>query len=170
MSQNRVGGLVAVNVAAAVLAGRAPAVDAALAGFGAGAESPFARLGGVHFGRFVVLRDTPAQGREVLWMSVTADGTYERVVAAIRARMPAEAEAVWSHCAGWPGLADPHAVERFFAARRVDCDYFLAGLPAASVADVGRAVALRARVARFAAETQDAPPEGLRARVREAFR
>jgi hypothetical protein len=165
VSADRLGELYGLNVAGAVLPGAGPALRAAIAALPRGDESPLARLGTVHFGRWVVIDGWPRAGREVLWFSATFDGTLERFLAGVRKLLAREAHAVWRHCAGWPGVEDPAAFERWMREHRLPTHYFLAAAPDATVAGLRRALARRETVIQLARETRGLTPAQLAARI-----
>jgi hypothetical protein len=135
-----------------------PALRAELAGWD---ESPFARLPGTHFARFVVLpglrREHAAQPADALpgpylMFSAFFDGDQELYLEALCAEIPDAADAVWRHCRGHPGHpgAHGHAFRRWLRAHRVAATQAFAASPEASVADVREALAFRRRFRDFA--------------------
>jgi hypothetical protein len=165
VSADRLGALYGLNVAGAVLPGSGPRLRAAIAALPRGDDSPLARLGTVHFGRWVVIEGWPRAGSEVLWFSATFDGTLERFLAGMRKLLRREADAVWRHCAGWPGVEDPAAFERWMHEHRMPTHYFLAAAPQATVAGLQRALARREAVIELARETPGLSPAELGARI-----
>ena len=121
---------------------RGGGADAARAAIGA-LDEPFARVPGTHLARLQVLED-----RHLL-LAADHDGPLEPwLLAAAR-----ELDAVLAHCAFWPGADDPAEVVRWARARELHAGFSVVGAPHASVEEVGRALALRERVAALAART-----------------
>jgi hypothetical protein len=138
-----------VVVVAPLLAGEADAARAAIAAL----DEPFARVPGTHLARLQVLRPPPRRfrGRTRYYALLAADhdGPAETWLAAA-AR---ELEPVLAHCAFWPGAADAAEVVRWARAREVSVGFSVVGSPHATVEEVGEALDLRRRLARFAADT-----------------
>jgi hypothetical protein len=107
-------------------------------------DEPFARVPGTHLARVQVLED-----RHLL-VAADHDGPLE-------AWLPAAARelaAVLAHCAFWPGLDNPAELVRWARDRQLPAGFSVVGSPHATVEQVGEALALRERLARFAAETE----------------
>ena len=117
--------------------------DAARAAIGA-LDEPFARVPGTHLARVQVL-----EGRHLL-LAADHDGPLEAwLKAAAR-----ELDAVLAHCAFWPGADNLAEVVTWARDRSLPAGFSVVGSPHATVEDVGEALALRERLARFAAETE----------------
>jgi hypothetical protein len=125
---------------AAVRGGEAEPARAAIRAL----DKPFARVPGTHLARVQVLED----GR--LLLAADHDGPLEPWLLAT-AR---ELDAVLSHCAFWPGADDPAEVVRWARDRSLPAGFSVVGSSHATVEEVGEALALRERLARFAAETE----------------
>jgi hypothetical protein len=114
-------------------------------------EEPFANVPGTHLARVQVLRPPPrrfrGRTRHYLLLAADHDGPVEPWLAAA-AR---ELDSVLAHCAFWPGADDPAAVVRWARARELHAGFSVVGAAHASVEEVGRALALRERVAALAA-------------------
>ncbi len=130
-------------------AGEGDAARAAIAAL----DAPFARVPGTHLARLQVLRPPPRRFRgrtgHYVLLAADHDGPLEPWLAAA-AR---ELEPVLAHCAFFPGAADAAEVVRWARAREVRVGFSVVGSPHATVEEVGEALALRERLARFAAET-----------------
>jgi hypothetical protein len=138
-----------IVVLAPLRAGEADAVRAAIAAL----DAPFAAVPGTHLARVQVLRPPPrrfrGRTRHYLLLAADHDGPPEPwLAAAARVLDP-----VLAHCAFWPGAADAAEVVRWARAREVRVGFSVVGSPHATVEEVGAALALRERLARFAAET-----------------
>jgi hypothetical protein len=107
-------------------------------------HQPFARVPGTHLARVQVLEDVR------LLLAADHDGPLEPWLLAT-AR---ELDTVLAHCAFWPGADNPPEVVRWARDRSLPAGFSVVGSPHATVEQVGEALALRERLARFAAETE----------------
>jgi hypothetical protein len=138
-----------ILVLAPLREGEAAAAIAAISALG----TPFANVPGTHLARLQVLRPPPrcfrGHTRHYILLAADHDGPVEPWLQdAARVLEPALA-----HCAFWPGADDPAAVVRWARARELKAGFSVVGSPHATVDDVGRALALRERVAALAAQT-----------------
>ena len=142
--------------ALAPLADEAAARDA----LGAWEESPFARVGSVHFARFVLVprparqvARQPAEEAEgtLLMFSAFFDGRTGPFLEAVCDLLPDEADAVWRCCAGWPGhpREHRHAVLRWLREHCVAPTQVFAAHPGPTVAGIQDALAFRERLRGF---------------------
>jgi hypothetical protein len=138
-----------IVVLAPLRAGEEDAARAAIAAL----DEPFARVPGTHLARLQVLRPPPrrfrGRTRHYLLLAADHDGPVEPWLAAAGH----ELEPALAHCAFWPGAADAVEVVRWARAREVRVGFSVVGSPRATVEQVGEALALRERLARFAADT-----------------
>jgi hypothetical protein len=155
-----------------LLPDRAEALERALVGLPTGEHSPLARVPGTHFARWVFarrLRRRERLGPESACLVFAVEFDHPDAQAYLEdvcRRLPEEADRVWRHCDGYPGVPD----ERFVAwllAHRVDPGFSIDAFPDAGVADVREAIALRARVGSFATRAPGMEPERLRREWRE---
>ena len=167
-----------VTTFAAITEGEEEALARYLDDLPVGPGSPVARLTQVHCSRLHILRELVYQGgnqtREPLnssFLVFTAsfDGALDELLHDICARMPAEADAIWGHCVGYPGAGDPEAFRRYIEHNQVHNHYYLSPFPNATVRDVRRSLAVRDELAVFAAEAQGTEPETLQKRFLETF-
>ncbi len=152
VKNDRLGQLTGLNAAAPLRAGADASLLAAIAALGQGPQSPFARLGTVHFARWVLLRDKPRAGVTTVWFSATFDGTLERFVSGLSRHMPAELDSVFAHCVDWPGARDRDGLERWLRALRVPVSYFLAAYPDAPLPRIERALRRSRALSQLAVE------------------
>jgi len=167
VKDDRLGQLTGLNVAAPVRAGADSALLSAIAAIPLDDESPFARLGTVHFARWVLLPDAPRAGVATLWFSATFDGTLERFLSGLVRHVPCELDAVFGHCVDWPGARDRHAFERWVRGRRVPIAYFLAAYPDATLPQISRALARRRALVELAVRAPHMDAAQLHAAFRE---
>ena len=136
-------------------------VRGALAGWGEREASPLAALRSAHFARFVLLpalrRETATQPADavpapLLMFSAFFDGEAAPFLAALCRELPAEAHAVWRHCAGCPGdpAERPHAFRRWLLDHRVPATAMFGAYTEATVPDVRSALAFREALRAFA--------------------
>jgi hypothetical protein len=167
VKNDRLGQHTGVNVAAPVRAGADASLLAAIAKLPGAAKSPFARLGTVHFARWVLLPDAPRPGVTTLWFSATFDGTLDRFVSGLARQMPAELDSVFEHCIDWRGARDRDALERWVRARRVPISYFLSAYPEATLVQITRALARHRALVELAIEAPHMQPARLHAEFRK---
>jgi hypothetical protein len=138
-----------ILVLAPLRVGEADGARAAIAAL----DEPFARVPGTHLARLQVLRPPPRRfrGRTCHYVLLAAD--HDGPVEPWLAAAARELDSVLGHCAFWPGADDPAEVVRWARARELHAGFSVVGAPHASVEEVGRALALRERVAALAART-----------------
>lgn len=139
----------ALIVLAKLRGGEADATRAAIVAL----DEPFAKVPGTHLARLQVLED----GR--LLLAADYDGRLEPwLIAAAR-----ELDPVLAHCAFWPGADKPAEVVEWARERSHAAGFSVVGAPHATVEEIAAALALRERLARFAAETDGFDDEALHA-------
>ena len=162
-----------------VLPGRDVQLAAHLDGVRGGDASPLARVPGTHFARWVVMSDVVFQGagqrRRDRWstprllFTSNFDGDLDPYLDGLREGMGADADAIWGHCAGYPGRDDAAAFRAWFRSHQVESALFFAAYGDRTVAQVRADVDARQKLMAFALAAQGLPPEQLQARFREAF-
>ncbi|QKW06197.1 hypothetical protein HUT18_07055 [Streptomyces sp. NA04227] len=154
-----------------ILPGRTAALQDYLDGLPGGEDSPLARMGTTHFARWIVLRDLvhqgPPQRRDTLQSSYLVfvsnfDGSLDRYLTELLARMGAEADAIWGNCVGYPGTDDVSAFIAYLKHNQIETTAFLPAYPHATVAKVREALELRRQMAEFAVGAQGKDPAALR--------
>ena len=145
-----------LSILTAVLEGHADALRSTIEAIPLRDGSPFASVTGTHNGRWVVVTPKPIAPATVLMCSATIDRPVaDWLVDFVRTLGPT-ADAIWSHCAGWPKEAERHI--DWLSAHRVHPALSFAtwDVPAA---DIVAALATRARVERLVLRAQglDAP-------------
>jgi hypothetical protein len=162
----------ALIVLARVRAGEADAARAAIATHWEQApRSPFAEVPGTHLARLQVLKPPARRGRrgarDCVLLSADVDAPLAPWLERFRAAAAAPLDAVLGHCAFYPGADEPSVFARWVAANRLVVGFSVIGSPDATLAEVGAALDLRARLGRFAEETQRMEPGALHAAWRE---
>lgn len=144
-----------MTVLTPVLPGDEPALAADLAGLPRGRSSPFRRLPGTHFARWVVIDGVPSDFPGAPWppaplrmhyllYTSTFNSPVEDHVEELRVHLGAEADRVWGHCVGYPGSAAREAFHRYLAHNALRVRQWFPAY-SATVAEVHRALDLRER-------------------------
>jgi hypothetical protein len=139
-----------LSILTAVLDGQAAALRNLVAELPLRDGSPFAAVAGTHNGRFVVVSPKPLAARTMLMCSATFDGPVREWVETFLDVLGSTADAIWSHCVGWPG---PDSAADYLCAHRVvpALSFATWDAPVSAIVD---ALALRTRLERFAVRTQ----------------
>ena len=178
MSHNVSGQAYALTVLAPILDGRADELRAHLDGLGDGAASPLARVPGTHIARWVVIDDVIYQGhgqpkRDTLsprlLFSSNFDGDVGAYLEGLRTGMAADADAIWSHCRGYPGHADGPAFAAWMRAHMLEAALFFAAYGGMTVEQVHTNLERRRGLLALVLDGQDLPPDDLKARFMETF-
>lgn len=176
--RNRVGGAYALTVFTPILPGHEDELRAYLAGLPVGEHSPLARLDRLHLSRIQIFDELVYQGppqkpdrltSSQLLFTSTFDGELDPYLDDICDRIPHDADTWWGHCVGYPGTADRAAFRRYIRKHKVDTDLVASAIPNATVQHVRESLALRDRIAAFAADAQGLDAAALQARFRETF-
>jgi hypothetical protein len=139
-----------LSILTAVLDGQADSLRNLVAALPLRDGSPFAAVAGTHNGRFVVVSPKPLAPRTMLMCSATFDTPIRQWVEGLLDSLGPNAQAIWSHCVGWPGL---DAAADYLCAHHVVPSLSFATWDA-SVSAIVDALALRTRLERFAVRTQ----------------
>lgn len=173
--RNRSGQAYGLTVLTPVLDGHVSPLAARLGALGAAEASPLARVPGTHFARWVIVddvvyeggrqrRDTLAAAR--LLFTSNFDGPLGPYLEGLRTGLGEEADAIWGHCAGYPGRGDGGAFAGWLRAHQVESALFFGAYGDQTVATVRRNLDQRSRLMAFALEAQGLPPSDLQARFR----
>lgn len=168
----------ALTVMTPILRGHESALARHLDATPSGERSPLARVGGTHFARWVVMdnlvyeggkqrRDRLRAGR--LLFTSNFDGELGPYLEALRSGLGADADAIWGHCAGYPGYAGAVPFARYMRAHQIGSSMFFAAYGERTVEQVRSDLTLREHLMGFALGTQGMGPEQLQAAFREAF-
>ncbi|MDX6669410.1 MAG: hypothetical protein QOK04_2790 [Solirubrobacteraceae bacterium] len=138
---------------------------AELEGLPTGSESPFALIGGTHFGRWVIVPYlADRRGRRVspasyLLFSAEFDGSVSEYLERLCTGGDGAPGRIWSHCTGYPGDVAEYLPE-FLLEHRLEPGHSFAAFPDATVDRVRESLHLRAQLLDFAADhagSDDAP-------------
>jgi hypothetical protein len=126
-------------------------------------DEPFARVPGTHLARVQVLRPPPRRfrGRTRHYLLLAAD--YDGPVEPWLAAAARELDSVLAHCTSWPGADAEVEAVRWARDRSVPAGFSVVGSAAATVAEVGSALALREHLWRLAAEAEGLDDAALQA-------
>jgi hypothetical protein len=176
--RNRSGQSYGLTVMTPILDDRVSPLAAHLDTFGPEDASPLARVAGTHFARWVILDDVIYEGgrqrRDALKASrllftTNFDGSLDDYLEAMRSGLGEDADAVWGHCAGYPGRADAPAFAAYFRAHQVESALFFGAYGDQPVGEVRANLARRTKLIEFALAAQGLPPAELQARFRAEF-
>jgi hypothetical protein len=157
---------VQLSLLTAVVDGHADEVREVVGSLPLRERSPFASVAGTHNGRFVVVSPRPLAPAVFLMCSATIDvpvrGWIERFLAALGPT----ADAIWSHCPGWPGPAGPTV--DYLCSHQVHpaLEFATWDVPAATIVE---ALATRRRVQDLAVRAQGLDASSLLAAYRKEF-
>ena len=127
-----------LSILTAVLEGHADVLRSTIEAIPSRDGSPYASVTGTHNGRWVVVTPRPIAPDTVLMCSATIDRPVgEWLVDFVRVLGPT-ADAIWSHCAGWPEQADRQI--DWLSAHRVHSALSFAtwDVPASEIVDAAR--------------------------------
>ena len=135
-----------------------------------GEESPFALAPGTHLCRLVVMDDVIYVGApaceehlhsKYLVFESNCDGDLDSYLQGLAARVPARLDAIWSHCVGYPGAANPQAFIDYMKACQIETTFYFAAVNDKSVTETLSALQTQRAVADFIACHQYMKPEQL---------
>lgn len=129
-----------------------------LATLSTGEESPFALAPGTHLARLVVMDDViyvgaPAieehlQSKYLVFES-NCDGDLDGYLLGLATAVPQHLDAIWSHCVGYPGSANPQAFVDYIKACQIETTFYFAAVNDKSVPETLRALQTQRAVANF---------------------
>jgi hypothetical protein len=167
----------ALTVLTSIVEGHESALAHHLNTLASGAASPLARVAGTHFARWVVIGDVVYEGEgerdhltlaQLLFTS-NFDGPLQPYLEALRAGLGEAADAIWSHCSGYPGAADPAAFASYLRGHQIGSSLFFAAYGERTVEDVKRSLAVRRRMIEFALRAQGMAAGDLKAAFEATF-
>jgi hypothetical protein len=160
-----------------VEAGREEALRKTLADFGSGDTSPFHGVAETHMVRLYVLDHYggalfgPTHHRDLspalLVLTAVLDGAPAAWADRLGDEIGPTVQALWSHCAGYPGLSDSRAFGRWLLDHEVAPSFSI--IPRQDTVErIRHGLAVRARLGELAARLQGAAPAAVRAAFRQA--
>jgi hypothetical protein len=135
-----------------------------------GEESPFSLSPGTHLCRLVVMDDVIYVGApaceehlhsKYLIFESNCDGDLESYLRGLAASVPAHLDAIWNHCVGYPGAANPQAFVDYMKACQIETTFFFAAVNDKSVTETLSALQTQRAVSDFIACHQTMKPEQL---------
>jgi hypothetical protein len=141
-----------------------------LAGLSNGVDSPFALAPGTHLARLVVMDDVifvgaPAREEHLkskyLIFESNLDGDLDSYLNGLAATVPEHLDAIWNHCAGYPGAANRRAFVDYMKACQLTTTFYFAAVNDKSVGETLRALQTQTAVADFIASHQGVDPATL---------
>ncbi|HTN78740.1 MAG TPA: hypothetical protein VMK16_03620 [Acidimicrobiales bacterium] len=157
-----------LSILTAVLDGHADELRSTIEAIPLRDASPFASLSGTHNGRWVVVRPRPLEPDTYLMCSATIDAPVDVWLDGFLRALGPTADAIWSHCAGWPASGDASRKAAWLAKHRVHPALSFAtwDVPSTTIVE---ALSARDRVARFALRVQGLDATALLAAYQEEF-
>ena len=140
--------------------------------------SPLAKVPRTHFGRWVIMPQPAFEGApmhpapfksQYLFFSASFDGDLPSYLDDLCTLIPDEADAIWGHCAGYPGSKDRTAFGRYLTHNQINTEVPFSAYPQATVQRVRESLELRDRILKFAVDTQGVDPAELQRRWQETF-
>jgi hypothetical protein len=178
VSRNVSGQAYALSVLTPILPGRQDDLIAQLDAWGDGDASPLARVPRTHIARWVVIPDVVHQGagqrkRDTLaprlLFSSNHDGDVGAYLEGLRTGMGADADAVWSHCRGYPGHQDGPGFAAWMLAHTLEAALFFAAYGGMTVEQVHHNIDRRRKLLDLVMASQGAPAADLKTRFMETF-
>jgi hypothetical protein len=171
---NRAGRNYYLKVLTPIAAASVPSLRATLEALPGGDASPFARLDTTHFVRLVILErlgaDLPGErvhrlDPPLLYLDANFSDDVDRWIDDVVRTIPDTVDAVWRHALDYPGLAEPERFRRYLRSHRLSSHMCLATSADATLDEVRRGLAARAKLIELATTTQGLSPAALRRAV-----
>ena len=133
-------------------------------------DSPFAIAPGTHLARLVVMDDVIYVGMpsceehlksKYLVFESNCDGDLDVYLSGLAATIPAQLDAIWQHCVGYPGAANRDAFIRYMKACQITTTFYFAAVNDKSVPETLKALNTKTAVAEFIETHQGADPATL---------
>jgi hypothetical protein len=134
-----------------------------LAGLPTDEGSPFARAPGTHLCRLAVMDDVIYVGMpaceehlksKYLVFESNCDGNAESYLRGLAATIPEHLDAIWSHCAGYPGCGDVASFLAYMKACQIETTFFFAAVNDKSVTQTLAALQTQHAVSDFVTSHQ----------------
>jgi hypothetical protein len=176
--RNTSGQAYGLTVLTPILEGHESALTRYLGALQSGPASPLAGVPGTHFARWVVIDDVvyegPGQERDHLrfgrlLFTSNFDGPVEPYLEALRTGLGEGADAIWSHCVGYPGRDDAGAFARYLRSHQIESALFFSAYGERTAEDVIRSLAIRRQVIDFALRAQGMGAGDLQAAFKAEF-
>jgi hypothetical protein len=169
----------ALTVLTPIISGQESALQEYLENLGGGAQSPLEKTGTTHLARWVIIPQLVYEGEpqkpdslksQYLLFESNFDGADLDAYLAILIRtMPAECDAIWRHCVGYPGVADLDKFKAYIRHNQINATFFVAAYPLATVADVRQSLAFREKFTSFVVSGQNLDAAALQNAFQKTF-
>jgi hypothetical protein len=176
--RNICGQAYALTVFTPILQGRESSLVRLLDGLPSGARSPLAQVPGTHFARWVVMGDVVYEGAPQrrdhldlgrLIFTSNFDGEPAPYLEALRVGLGEHADAIWGHCAGYPGSADAQAFTAYMRNHQLESSLFFAAYGQSTVEQVRTNLKARQQLIDFAVSAQGLAPADLQSAFLREF-
>ena len=161
-----------LSVLTPIIPGREAGLQKYLDALPPGPASPLEKAGGTHLARWVIIPqlvyEGPLQKRDTLqsqyllfesnFDGADLDGYLERLCR----QVPDALDAVWGCCVGYPGASNPGRFKEYIRHNQIECTFFVAAYPDATVQEVRDALAFREKFTSFAIAAQRQDAAGLK--------
>jgi hypothetical protein len=126
-------------------------------------RSAFAKLTSTHLARLTVMNDVIYVGMpaceehlksQYLIFESNFDGDLDTYLRRMVSDIPEEVDAVWSHCAGYPGIADPAAFVDYMKKCQIETPFYFADVNDKTVQQTLSALQTQNAVAAFVERNQ----------------
>lgn len=177
MNKNVVGQSYALTVLTPILAGHEIALDKHLRAL-PGKASPFALVPRTHFARWVIIPQPAFEGppmrpdpwkSQYLIFTSCFDGDLPSYLDDLSGLIGPAVDAVWEHCVGYPGSADPARFADYLRHNQIETELYFTAYPDATVQQVRDSLELRHTVTEFAVASQGMTDAELHAAWQERF-
>ena len=131
-----------------------------------GEHSPFAKVPGTHFVRLVVMDDVvfvgyPARDEHLksqyLICTMDFDGPLDPYLQTLARAIPAELDAVWKHCVGYPGAADPRKFAEYMKKCQIETTLYFSDVNDRTLEQTLKALLVKTAVTSFVEQYQRQP-------------
>ena len=135
-----------------------------------GPESPFAQAPFTHLARLFVLDDVVFVGKpskeehlksKYLIFESNFDGDLDTYLMGLVRYAPEHVDATWSHCVGYPGIADAAAFVRYMKACQLETTFYFGAVNSQTLTQTLKALQTQRLVAEFIASHQASKPAAL---------
>ncbi len=130
--------------------------------------SPFAKVSTTHMARLAVMDDVVYVGMpsceehlksQYLVFETNFDGDLDTYLGRMAREIPKEADSLWQHCWGYPGVRDVQAFSVYMKKCQITTTFYFADVNDKTVEQTLRALYAQAKVAEFIERNQGRPAE-----------
>jgi hypothetical protein len=106
---------------------------------------------------------------QYLLFTSSFDGPTDSYIEALRTSARDQLDAIWSNCAGYPGIDDGGAFARYLLHNHIPSEFFVTAYAHLSLPEVRSTLDLRKRMIAFAGDHQALPDDELQSAFLNAF-